>query len=340
MSSSPPEDRPEDLYIKVFEKASLRKQSGCDPLSADWQAILEIALNLAHTHLRRNPGRLLPLQIGEDEEWEFYVDLLDKLDLPPDTFAVLSTPSFSSNLLDALDDREFEVAEDCVLPWEKDAYLVIISDCSDHARIMQVSLPTASTSASIDVYEEGKLLANYSYHTIEECVEALAKVPWVFFSPGKGWTEEQVIRYTENWFIKGVDTEHLEGMAIHEEHSYVHHPDLLGLTSLEAVLRLLEATIPAALENLQATIEATNELNPEREGDVPSVTLEGILADDPGQCRAMADRIALEMEQHLEVLQRTDGIPFPDGGDPDFSAAFGRTVRRIYEKIAGRPCPV
>ncbi len=339
MSSSPPEDSPEDLYIKVFEKASVRKQSGCDPLSADWQAILEIALNLAHDHLHRNPGRLLPLQVGHDDEWEFYLDLLAKLDLPPDTFAVLSTPSFSENLLDALDDQDFEVDGDCELPWEKDSYLVIISDCTDHVRIMQVSLPTASASASIDVYEDGKHLANYTYNTIEECIDSLAKVPWVFFSPARDWTEKQVIRYTENWFIKGVDTEHLEGMAIHEDHSYVHHPELLKLTALEAVFRLLEATIPAALENLETTIGTTNELNQELELGETVVTMPGILGDDPEQCRALADRIAIEIDQHLEALEQTEGIPFPDRNDPQYVPAFGETTRRIYETITGRPCP-
>ncbi len=339
MSSSPPEDTPEDLYLRVFEKASVRKQAGCDPLAADWQAILEIALNLARDHLRRNPGRLLPLQIGQDDEWEFYLDLLDKLDLPPDTFAVLSTPSFSDNLLDALDDQDFEGAGDCELPWEKGAYLVIISDCSDHARIMQVSLPTASEHAGIDVYEEGKHLANYTYNTIEECMDALAKVPWVFFSPGKAWTDKQIIRYTENWFIKGVDTEHLEGMVIHEDHSYVHHPELLDLTALKAVFRLLEATIPAALENLETAIETTNELNRDLDRSETVVTVDGILGDDPEQCRTLAGRIAIEMDQQLEELERTEGVEFPARNDPEYVLVFKETSSRIYERIAGRPCP-
>jgi hypothetical protein len=339
MRSSPPEDSPEDLYLRVFEKASVRKDSGCDPLSADWQAILEIALNLARSHLRHNPGRLLPLQIGGDDEWEFFLDLLKKLDLPPDTFAVMSTPSFSDNLLDALDDQELEFAGDSDVPWEKNSYLVIISDSRDHERIMQVSLPSASGLAGIDVYEDGKHLADYTYSTIEECMDALAKVPWVFFSPKGVWTEKQIIRYTESWFVKGVDTEELEGMAIHSDHSYVHHPDLLGLTALGSVFRLLEATVPAALEGLDAAMETTNDLNRDLQREEAVVTTEGILLEDPAQCQALAGRIILEMDQQLEALERTEGIPFPDRNDREYDPLFDRTTRRIYEKIVGHPCP-
>jgi hypothetical protein len=339
MSSSPPEDSPEDLYLRAFEKAAVRKQSGCDPLAADWQAILEIALNLARSHLRRHPGRLLPLQIGDDEEWEFYLDLLERLDLPPDTFAVLSTPSFSESLFDVLDDPEFEVPQGCKMPWEKNTYLVIISDCRDHVRIMQVTLPSASGAAGIDVYEDGKHLADYTYHTIEECMDALAKVPWVFFSPRHHWTPEQVVQYTENWFVKGVDTQNLEGMVIHEDRSYVHHPELLDLTALEAIFRLLEATVPAALENLETAINSTNDLNQDLEPEGALVTLDGILKEHPEQCQALAGRIAIEMDQQLEELERTDGIPFPDRNDPVYVPAFDEAVRRIYEKIVGHPCP-
>ncbi len=339
MSSSPPEDSPEDLYLRVFEKASVRKDSGCDPLVADWQAILEIALNLARAHLQRNPGRLLPLQIGSDEEWEFYLDLLAKLDLPPDTFAVLSTPSFSENLLDALDDQDLEVAGNCEMPWGRDAYLVIISDCSDHVRIMQVSLPGATGSAGIDVYEDGKHLADYTYRTIEECVDALAKVPWVFFSPKRNWSREQILRYTENWFLRAVDTQGLEGMALHSDFSYAHHPELVGLSPLDSVFRLVERTVPAALENLEAAIETTNDLNRDLELDEAVVTTDGILRGEQKQCQALADRIAMEMDQHLEELEQAEGVAFPDRQDPQYAPLFDGMARRIYEKITGCPCP-
>ena len=339
MSSSPPQDSPEDLYLRAFEKAEVRKKAGCDPLVADWQAILEITLHLASSHLRENPGRLLPLQIGNQEEWAFYLDLQEKLDLPPDTYAVLSTPSFSNGLLDALDDQELEADEEKDLPWGKNAYLVIISDCNDHARIMQVSLPSASGTAGIDVYEDGKHLADYTYRTIEECMNELAKVPWIFFSPKGDWTTEQITRYTENWFVKGFDADDFEGMVIHSDFSYVHNPELLKLTSLESVFKLLETTVPAALESLEAAIETTNDLNQDLNPEEPIVTRDGILRDNLEQCQALAGRICIEMDQQLDEVERLEGIVFPDRNGRDYIPFFDETARRIYQKTAGRPCP-
>lgn len=340
MSSSPPEDRPEILYLRAFEKAEARKKSGCDPLSADWQAILEIALNLACSHLRDNPGRLLPLQIGNQEEWKFYLELQEKLDLPPDTYAVLSTPSFSESLLDVLDDQDLNLCEGREMPWGKDAYLVIISDCHDHERIMQISLPSASGTAGIDVYEEGRHLADYTYHTIEECMKELAKVPWVFFSPKREWTRAQIVQYTENWFLKGLDAGRLEGLAIHRGFNYVHHPELLNLTCLESVFKLLEATVPAALEDLDTAIETTNDLNRDLDAHETVVTVDGILRDDPEQCSTLAGRIALEMDQHLDELEQLQDVAFPDRKDRNYASCFEATARKIYEKTTGRTCPV
>ncbi len=339
MSPAPPEDNPEDLYLRVFEKASIRKQSGCDPLSADWQAILEIALNLGRAHLLRNPGRLLPLQIGNDEEWEFYLDLLEKLDLPPDTYAVVSTPSFSETLLDAVDDQEPDGAGECEMPWGKKSYLIIISDCRDHTRIMQVSLPSASGSSGIDVYDDGKHLADYTYHTTEECIEALGKVPWIFFSPRGDWTEEQIIRYTENWFLRGIDTQDFQGMSLHSRYSYVHHPELLNVSPLEAVFRLLLASVPSALENLDTAIETANDLYRDLELGEAVVTKDGILRNDPEPCRSLFGRVVVEMEQQLEAMRGMEEIPCPAPDDPDYDRLFTQTAKKIYEKIVGQPCP-
>jgi hypothetical protein len=128
-------------------------------------------------------------------------------------------------------------------------------------------------------------------------------------------------------------------MAIHSDHSYVHHPELLDLTALQSVFRLLEATVPAALEGLDTAIETTNDLNRDLERKEPVVTLEGILLEDPEQCQALAGRIIVEMDQQLGMLERTEGIPFSDRNDPEYGPVFDETARKIYEKIVGHPCP-
>jgi hypothetical protein len=233
---------------RVFEKAEARKQSGCDSLAADWQAILEMFLCMAQDHLSKSPGRLLPLQVGDQEEWEFYLDLQKKLDLPPDTHAALSTPSFFQTVLDTGDVEIPGMERTEGNPTAENAYLIVISDCDERKRIMQVSLPSAAGTFGIDVYDEGKHLGDYTYETKEECLRDLAKVPWVYFGPKGEWTKEQVVRYTENWFLKSLDTWSLEDLSVHSDFSYVHHPELLDLTPVESVFKLLDRTIPTAFE--------------------------------------------------------------------------------------------
>ena len=77
-----------------------------------------------------SPGQLLPMQISGNDEWDFYLDVMEKLDLPPDTGAVLITPSaFKEMKL-----PEFSEIEDSeIAPWSRNAFSVIISNFRDNA---------------------------------------------------------------------------------------------------------------------------------------------------------------------------------------------------------------
>jgi len=339
MDSSGAGDIPQDLYERILEKAEERKKSGCDPFVADWQSILEIPLWMVRDRLRDNPGRLVALLIDGAEETDFYMDLEEKLDLPPDTHAVLSTPSFSKTIAEALSGEGLGSDKVEEVPEEETAYLVIISDCHDYEIIMHISLPSLAGPAGIDVFEDGKHIADYSYNTAEECTEALAKVPWIFFSPRGDWTREQIVQYTENWFSKAFGAPFMQSLPLHPEFSYVHHPERLDLTAMEAVFRMLQATVPFDYDSLGTAIELTNDLN--RDADPPEVvvTEEGILKDDPDQCQALAARICVEMDQRLDDLQDLEGIAFSDRNAPGFRTIFDKTLRAIYETVTGRACP-
>lgn len=339
MNSMTPGNISENWHLKVFQKAEARKETGCDPLTADWQAILEITLRMAHNHLRDKPGRLLPLQIDNQKEWDFYLDLQEKIDLPPDTYAILSTPSFSKNIVQSLDTSRLEIGDIGVKTWRENTFVLIISDCCDHERIMQISLPIATGSPGIDVYENGRHLADYTYNTTEECVNELAKVPWIFFSPKDKWTREQIIQYTENWFSKCFTIGTLEGLSVHHDCSYAHHPELIKLSPLESIFKLLRAIIPTEYDSLEAAIEATNDLNRDMESSEVIVTTKGILRDEPRQCQELVGRITIEMDQRLEYLEFLEGIKFPDRSGREYISAFDKAARSIYESITGRLCP-
>jgi len=159
----------------IFKKAEDREKAGGDYFETGWQATLELMLLMMEEQIVENPGQLLPMQISDDDEWNFYLDVMEKLDLPPDIGAVLVTPSaFKDMNLTGL--SEFEDSE--MAPWKRNAYSLIISHLQDHSIILQASLPGLEF-AGIDIFEDGKHFADYMYNTVEECLDELSNVTWI-----------------------------------------------------------------------------------------------------------------------------------------------------------------
>ena len=326
----------EESAKEIFEKAEAREKAGCDSFEANWQATLELMLLIMEEHLLGQPGRLLPMHISDQNEWEFYLSIQEKLDLPPDTCAVLMTPSAFEDM-PLLEPPESEKI--ATPPWETNAYSIIVSDFRHHAVIMQASLPGAE-SVGIDVFEEGRQFADYTYNTEEECLDDLAKVTWIHFSPKDAWTEHHITLYTENWFGKSLEID-LEGAMVHKEFSYVHHPELLGITPLESVFKVIEATIPKEYDSLEKALEMVNDLNRDFGLDNPVITKRGILEDIEPECNALLDRIGVEIDQHLDTLEYLEGVEFPNRvmEDRKFKRVFNETAKKVYEVIVGRSCP-
>ncbi len=321
----------------IFKKAEDRENAGGNHFEAGWQATLELMLLMMEEDLLENPGQLLPMQISGDDEWDFYLDLMEKLDLPPETGAVLVTPrAFKEMTLPGL--SEFEDSE--IAPWRRNAYSLIISLLRDHTIILQASLPGLEF-AGIDIFEEGKHFADYMYNTVEECLEDISNITWTYFRPKGEWGKDQINRYTENWHGKSVFGIEGPDVKFHTEYSYVHHPELLDLTPLNAVLKLIQATIPKEYDTLEKAVEITNDVNRDMDLGEPDVTEDGILSNDKAQCQALLNRITVEIDMKLDMLSYLKGIIVPGRSiqNPGYRQVFDKTAKRIYEVITGRRCP-
>jgi hypothetical protein len=159
----------------ILDKVEAREKAGRDSFDANWQAALETILLVMERALLEHPGQMLPMQINSEEEWEFYYEVLEKLDLPPDVCAVLITPSTFKDLSAS---RGAETVMDGVARWKRNSFSIIISGLRDHMVVMHVALPGLK-SVGIDVFEDGRRLAGYEYDTIKECVNDLTKVTWI-----------------------------------------------------------------------------------------------------------------------------------------------------------------
>jgi hypothetical protein len=321
----------------IFKKAEKRENAGGDYFETGWQATLELMLLMMEKQLLESPGRLLPMQISGDDEWDFYLDVMDKLDLPPDTGAVLITPSaFKDMKFPGL--SEFEDSE--MAPWKRNAYSLIISHLQDHIIILQASLPGLEF-AGIDIFEDGKHFADYMYNTVEECLDELSKVTWTYFRPKGDWSEDQIIKYTENWYGKSVYGVEGPNVKFHTEYSYVHHPELLDLNPLNAVFKLIQVTIPKEYDTLDGAIEITNDVSRDMDLGEPLVTNDGIMGDDQAQCQALLNRITVEIDMKLDMLSYLKGVKVPGRNirNPDYYRVFDETAKRVYKVITGRACP-
>jgi hypothetical protein len=115
-------------------------------------------LLMKEKHILDHLGQLLPMEIDGQKQWGFYLEVQEKLDLPPDTCAVLMTPSAFEDMPLFLPPESERIAAP---PWERNAYSIIISDCRSHAVIMQASLQGIE-SVGIDIFEEGRRHADYT----------------------------------------------------------------------------------------------------------------------------------------------------------------------------------
>jgi hypothetical protein len=321
----------------IFKKAEAREKAGGDHFETGWQATLELMLLMMEEQLLENPGQLMPMQISRDDEWDFYLDVMEKIDLPPDTGAVLVTPSAFKKMKSS----EFPGIEDSeIAPWKRNAYSLIISHLRDHTLILHASLPGLEF-AGTDIFEDGKHFADYMYNTVEECLDELSNVTWTYFQPKGDWSEQQIIQYTENWYGKSVYGVEGPDVKFHADYSYVHHPEIIDLTPLDAVFKLIQATVPKEYDNLARAIEITNDINRDMDLEEPTVTEAGILRDDQAQCQALLNRIAVEIDMKLDMLSYQKDIQVPGRNIqvPHYIRVFNETASRIYTAITGRSCP-
>ncbi|MCP4694397.1 MAG: hypothetical protein GY859_40580 [Desulfobacterales bacterium] len=324
-----------DVEIKeFFEGVEKRKKARRNSEEADYQAILEMMFVMMKDHLLINPGRMLPMQIDNDAEWDCFLEAEATLDLPPDVSAVFISPSALRTIRGLL--AEGTGLKIDTGPGDR-IYSVIAADPDDPARIMQAYIPGAR-SVGIDVYDDGKLLAEYNYNDVDACMGELSHVVWTFLnSAGEEWTEARIIRYTENFFTKSQAHPNRRRLPVHSEYSYFHNPGMLNLSPRDALFSVLRATVPDACGSLEEAVKSTNEINHDLDFGDPPVTEAGILNGDPGQCRALLGRIQLEMDMSMDLFEELENFEFSrsDALGAGYKAAFDDAAKEIFETISG-----
>jgi hypothetical protein len=163
-------DDPELLQKLNAAKArkTERLRAGADPAVAGWQCLLEEMLVKLEGFLV--PGRVVTFQSVAPEERTVFEELSRALDLPPQACGVFIPPS----VLQAM----YFTPESGPVPARlvRSAGILLASRWRDYTIILNTLFALPPYAAGIDVYENGNLLAGYSYRTTAECRAALPQV--------------------------------------------------------------------------------------------------------------------------------------------------------------------
>ena len=156
-------------------RQQLRVQAGADPVVAGWQCLLEGMLIRLEDYLV--PGRLVTFQSVAPDEKVFFEDLTRAVAIPPTVRAVFIPPSVLQGMLFSPDSGPAPAR----IP--SDSGIVLASRGQDYSIVLNTFFAGPPYAAGIDVYEDGRLLAGYSFSTVSECRDNLARIIHTYLRP-------------------------------------------------------------------------------------------------------------------------------------------------------------
>jgi len=152
-----------------------RVQAGADPVVAGWQCFLEGMLIRLEDYLI--PGSLVTFQSVAPDEKVFFEGLNSAVAIPPNVSAVFIPPSVLQGMMFTPDSGPAPAR----MP--NDSGILLACRRRDYTIVLNTFFAFPPYAAGIDVYEEGRLLAGYSYATVNECRENLAHVMNTYLNP-------------------------------------------------------------------------------------------------------------------------------------------------------------
>jgi hypothetical protein len=151
-----------------------RTTGGTDPRVSGWHRDLQRQLSLLGPYLAA--GRMVTFQQITDEEKAFFEELVQTVRVPDAACAVFIPPSVVQQAMwptGAGAPHEGATGLYSIAP---DAGAVAAQRCGSADTIVNALFAFPPLSPGIDVYQNGNLLAGYTYQDHRQCVEALTDI--------------------------------------------------------------------------------------------------------------------------------------------------------------------
>lgn len=315
---------------EIEKKTKARIQAGSDPAFARWQGALESVLATMEPYLIA--GQLITIDALEKEDAESFQKLHATLDLAPYITAVFLPGDISCQTTPPKAAESIQrVPENCI------SRKVVVCKYNDFRRLLVVELGRSPIRAGIDIFQDGNLLGSYDYETPEDCMDALSRVIWIHLKSKVKWSSADTVLYTENWFFR-IAVSKIIGLPVNQDHSYIHHPVLLNIGEIDAIFKLMKATLARLLHSFDQVAEAADSVGRfegSKAGQV-KITRLGIAQGQTGQVAALHDFIVNNLLELLKLLRGYEIIKFEKFSKKDdtaFKDAFEKTVAETYRRL-------
>lgn len=148
-----------------------RLQAGADPRVANWQCDLEQQLIRLEPYLVA--GRIVTFARIAPEETEFFEELAATVRVPERVCAVFVPPSVVQRAMGSGSSASFE-GEHGLYSIAPDAGALVAARCGRLSPIVNALFAFPPLTPGIDVYEDGRLLAGYTFDTPQACMDGLS----------------------------------------------------------------------------------------------------------------------------------------------------------------------
>ncbi|MFZ2634067.1 MAG: hypothetical protein WA081_14370 [Desulfosalsimonadaceae bacterium] len=215
----------------ITQKIKQWIEEGKDPRIAHWQGGLEAILNIFLPYLE--PGRLIPAQPLEEDEFSVFTKALEVVDLSPNLHAAFLPASIAAKVTPPASADKIQRIEE-----GKPSCKLLIARPGKEMRIMCVEISAHARKPGVDIFESGVLLGTYDFDNPQDCFAALNKIVRTHIWEKGTWNRDDFKRYTVNWFEKVLN---LPGstICVEKDFSFLHSPTLIRSNRIDAVFTLI-----------------------------------------------------------------------------------------------------
>ncbi len=294
---------------------------GADLRMARWQGALETLLITYNSRIL--PGDIAAATVPREAEAARFRLLHRTLDITPFVLVLFLPAAAAGRLRDV--DPIRPAPSSAVAPDDASKVLVTSVTPGDRLLIAEIS----GHRPGIDILENGCLLGNYYYGDGEECIRDLSNIMALHFKP-PAWNSGDYALYTENWFYRSAILRSNQ-VPVQSNNSYIHHPVLLGLNTIEAVFRLMRNVLLRLCAVTDTIIANANSANP-YEDELSEITLNGLRDREPDQIASLNRYMETRLMGLLKLLKAYEIVNFKTFSEPDLRQVF----RNLFIRTVGQ----